>query len=113
MCGGLASCVHTRSITYETTDRPPKPQDRLIGIVDSQTVTRPFTIIGVVEGNAGKLHSVVDTLENLKRAARRMGGDALMDIQHGPKGGVAVPFGSGYAYGNLREIWSAKVIIWQ
>jgi hypothetical protein len=110
----ILGCVSTRSIRYETIVRPPKPSDYPIEILDLSNINRPYKVIGIVQANAGKLHSTDDTIEHLKAEARKMGGDALIDLQQGTsKGGVIVPAGDMYVYGNVREIWSAKVIVWE
>lgn len=108
------SCVNTRIIPYETNPRTTKPKNFPIPIFESSNIKKPYKIIGAVEANAGKLHSVSDTVEHLKNAARKMGGDALLDLQKGPSsGGVIAPAGKLYYYGNVREIWSAKVIVFE
>jgi hypothetical protein len=93
------SCVNTRQIVYETQRREAKPPDYPIEILESPSVSRPYKVIGVVEANAGKLHSSEDTLNKLRAAARQMGADALLDVNRGSRG--------------PREIWSAKAIAWQ
>lgn len=109
----LASCVSTRSIPYETTSRAAKPQDYPMEVVESAGLSRPHKVIGVVHVNAGKLHSVKNTLEHLRTDARKMGGDALMDLQQGPvKRNVPGPLGSYRFEDSVREDWSAKVIVW-
>jgi hypothetical protein len=82
-------------------------------IFDPANSRIPFKVIGVVEADAGILHSPSDTLAHLKRAARSMGGDALTDLQRGPGAGMITPTGSSYVYQNTREIWSAKMIVWE
>jgi hypothetical protein len=109
----LASCVSTRSIPYETTSRAPKPQDYPMEIVESAGLSRPYKVIGVVQANAGKLHSVKNTLEHLRTDARKMGGDALMDLEQGPvKKDLTGPFRNYRFEDSVREDWSAKVIVW-
>ncbi len=82
-------------------------------IVESSNINRPYKIIGVVEANAGKLHSVKDTLEHLRASARKMGGDALMDLQKSPvKSEPTGPLRSYRFDDSVREVWSARVIIW-
>lgn len=110
---GACGCVNTRCIRYETSARSPKPSDFPIEILDAANIVKPYKVIGVVEANAGKLHSPTDTINHLKRQARAMGGDALLNLQHGPGAGMIMPVGSSYMYGNLREIWTAKVIVWK
>ncbi|MBM3300905.1 MAG: hypothetical protein FJ280_07055 [Planctomycetes bacterium] len=107
-----AGCVNTRSIPYETHARPAKSPDFPIEIRDEADISRPYKIIGVVEANAGRLHSPTDTINNLKRQARAMGADALIGLQRGAGAGMITPVGSSYVYGNMREIWSAKAIVW-
>jgi hypothetical protein len=111
-------CVTTRIIPYETMVREPKPADYPMEVIDAASNTRTYIVIAVVEANAGKLHSVKDTLETIKKKARKLGGDALLDLINGPQaGGYITPapiLGRGsYVYGKPREIWSAKVIVWQ
>lgn len=108
-----SGCVKTRSIQYETYARPAKSPDFPIEILDAADISKPYKVIGVVEANAGKLHSSTDTINHLKRQARAMGGDALMSLQRGAGAGMITPVGSSYMYGNVREIWSAKVIVWR
>jgi hypothetical protein len=106
-------CVSTRSIPYETGSRDPKPSDYAIEILESSHLNRPFKVIGVVQANAGKLHSVKDTLEHLRAEARKMGGDALIDLDQGPAQSEAMGPGKRYSFEDrVREIWSAKVIVW-
>jgi hypothetical protein len=116
----IASAVSTRSIPYETVKRPPKPDNYLVEILDVSNITRPYKVIGIVEVNAGKKHNVADTILYLKKEARRMGGDALIHLQIqrvADAPGLVISFGktSGKTsdYRSLREIWSAKVIVWQ
>ena len=108
------SCVNTRCIRYENIPRSSKPANYPIEIIESTKINRPYKVIGVVQANAGKLHSVDDTIEHLKKQAREFGGDALLDLQQGStKSGVIAPVGKMYYYGNVRENWTAKVIVWE
>jgi hypothetical protein len=112
---GSLGCVNMRAIPYETVSREPKPKDYSMEIVESGNSKRPFKVIGMVQANAGRLHRVSDTLERLRVEARKMGGDALMDLQQGPaQTGAATsgPFASYRLDDNVREIWTAKVIVW-
>ena len=109
----LAACVNTRSIPYETHARPVRPDSYPIEILDVANISRPYKVIGVVEANAGKNHPPADTIENLKQEARKMGGEALIELQRGAGAGMIIPSGNIYMYGNVREIWAAKVIVWQ
>jgi len=108
------SCVTTRVVMYESISRPPKLSDTPIDIYESANLSKPYKVIAVVQANPGKLHNVADTLEYLKAKARKIGGDALLDLTQGPQpSGVIMPAGKSLVYGNVREIWSAKVIVWE
>ena len=109
----LAACVNTRGIPYETISRPPKPDSYQVDILDAVNISRPYKVIGIVEANAGKNNSVPDTIEHLKQEARKMGGEAIIELQRSAGAGMMVPAGNTYVYGNVREIWTAKVIVWQ
>lgn len=110
----LSGCVSVKSIPYETTARQPKPDNYLIDIYDSKDVNRPYKVIGIVQADAGKRHSVADTLEKLRSQARQMGGDALVDLTNQPIGiGVPTSKGGTIYSGHVRELWQAKVIVWK
>ena len=112
LCASVG-CVSTRSIPYETGSRAPKPSDYAMEIVESSLLNRPFKVIGVVQANAGKLHSVKDTLDHLRAEARKMGGDALIDLNQGPAKSEAMGPGKRYSFEDtVRVMWSAKVIVW-
>ena len=111
----LAGCVSVsvKSVPYETAARPPKPQDFLIEVYESKDIKRPYKVIGLVQVNAGKRHSVADTLEQLRSAARQMGADALIDLGNQPIG-AGVPSNGGTIYsGHVRDLWTAKAIVWE
>lgn len=82
----LSGCVSIKSVPYETRARTPKPDDFPIEIVESKNITKPYKVIGLVQVNAGKKHSVADTLEKLRSAARQLGADALIDFSNQPIG---------------------------
>lgn len=110
----LSGCVSVKSIPYETTARPPKPDDYSIEIYESNDLSKPYKVIGIVQANAGKKHSVADTMEKLRTQARRMGGDALIDLTNQPIGaGIPTSSGGTIYSGHVRELWQAKVIVWE
>ena len=107
-------CVKRQSIRYETIVRPPKPEDYAMEIVDSGNITVSYRVIGLVQVDAGKNYNVEKAIEILRDEARKMGGDALLDLEQGPStGGVFVPIGDTYIYSQARQIWKAKVIVWE
>ena len=110
----LFGCVSVKSIPYETNPRDPKPDNFPIEIFDSKDLTMPYKIIGIVQADAGKKHSVADVLQKFRSLARRMGGDALIDLTNQPIGtGIPTSKGGIVYSGHVRELWQAKVIVWQ
>jgi len=109
----IAGCVKVKTIPYESAPRAPKPADFPIEIIDPHDIDRPYKVIGMVQVNAGKKHSVEDILEKLRDAARQMGADALLGFDSQPVG-VAVPSQGGVVYsGHVRELWRTKAIVWE
>lgn len=94
----LAACGVTTKVTpYETKVRPVKRAGRAIEVYDSsESVTRPFKVIGVVQAIGGFLSREDDLREKLVTEARALGGDAIVDVDRHAVGGG----------------WSAKVIVW-
>jgi hypothetical protein len=116
----IFGCVTTKSIRYETIIRPPKPSDYPIEILDRENIKHPYKVIGIVQAEARRSHNIDDVIEHLKNEARKMGGDALIDLQHGVLKEDAISsyygnphYGSVYTYEFYRQIWSAKVIVWE
>lgn len=111
----ILGCVNAKAIRYETMERLSKPEDYPIEILDSSNITRPYKVIGVVQAEPGAV-SIKTIIEHMKAEARKMGGDALLDLQKTfvPSGGAILPIGTMYVYGQgSRDIWSAKVIVWE
>ena len=110
----LCGCVSIKTVPYETIDRSPKPDNFPIEILDSRNITKPYKVIGFVQADAGKNHSVQDMLEKLRAGARKMGADALVDLGNQPIG-AGVPSSSGGTIysGHVRDLWTAKAIVWQ
>ena len=112
----ILGCVNAKAIRYETTERLPKPDNYPIEIVDPANITRPYKVIGLVQAQPGTVVSMESIIEGLKAEARKIGGDALLDLQKTfvPSGGAIAPVGTMYAYSqNVKVIWSAKVIVWE
>lgn len=107
------SCVSLRSIRYEDTPRNPRP-DYPVEILESKDVYQPYKVIGLVEVSAGKWHNLTGVMERLKDAARKMGGQALVDLRRQAVGtGVPISQDGTTYLGYVRELWSAKVIVWE
>lgn len=80
--------------------------------MDARDIKRPSKIIGLVQVRVRGGHDIKDTTEYLKVEARKMGGDALIELSSQIiEQGRPVP-GGGTAYDEW-EIWTAKVIVWE
>jgi len=111
----ITDCLRSSGIRYETIVRQPKPSNHPIEIVDSKNIDRTYKIIGVVQAEKG-IHSLEIIIERLKIEARKMGGDALIDLHKelSSRGGAVIPAGGRLFFAqNQREIWTAKVIVWE
>ncbi len=109
----LYGCATTRSVLYEKTALPPKPSDFKIEIFSREGLNRPYKVIGIVIASTGLLHAFQDAVEHLQADAKKMGGDALIDLTQGLPEGEAMPSGGWFIFGERGEIWSARVITWE
>jgi len=117
----LTSCADINVFQYDTVVRSPKPFDFPIAILDKAKINRPYKIIGLVQVDASKRQFAAEIIEQLKYEARKLGGDALIDLQqqpletHFPIGGTfpIVSQGDLSYSGHFRNLWTAKVIVWQ
>lgn len=106
-------CVSVRSSYYGSSLRSPRP-DGPVEILEVQDIHQPYRVIGSVEVAAYKGHNLMGIVERLKDAARKMGGEALTDLQYRPVGmGVPVSEHRTMYVGYVRDLWSAKVIVWE
>ena len=79
----------------------------------SGNLTRPFKVIGVISARGGSYKREKSALYKLKKTAREMGGDALLDFM---KGGVEVQGiarSKGESSSSPYHLYSAKVIVFQ
>jgi len=108
----LTGCVSVRSIRYEAAARQPRP-DCSVDIFDAASIKKPYKVIGEVRAAADERISLARVMDKLRDAARKMGGDALVDLQHQAVGtGIPVSQDSSLYFGCVRDLWSAKVIVW-
>ena len=113
ICILFTGCVYVRSVPCDSSLRKPKPDDYQIEIVEAGDVNKPYKVIGFLDATAVKNRNVETVLYKLKKAAKKMGGDALIELHKQPVGiGVPAQDGSIYAV-HVRDLWKAKVIVWQ
>jgi len=83
LIASLSGCTQTRTVLYDKTLRPAKPKTYHIAIYDASSIQRPYKVIGIAISSAGPFHRVLDAINNLQDEARKMGGDALIDLSKG------------------------------
>ncbi len=85
ICLGMTACAwKIRSMSYDGVERMSKPADHPVPIIaDRSSIDQPFVIIGLVEADPGNLATLGERemLNAMKREARKMGGDALINLQ--------------------------------
>ena len=112
----LSSCVDITVLRYETMIRLPKSVDFPIPILDKATINRPYKVIGLIKIDAGTRQFTAEIIEQIKSEARKLGGDALIDLEQQPLESsfpIDQPSSSLFYTGHLRDLWTAKVIVWE
>jgi len=113
LIASLSGCTQTRAVPFDKTVRPAKPKVYHIAIYDAVRINRPYKVIGIAITSTGPFHRVLDAIEHLQDEARKMGGDALIDLSKGAPIGVEMPTSWEAILGSSEEILNAKVIVWQ
>ena len=109
----LFGCATTRGVLQDKAERHVKPKDYNLEIYAAYGAPRAYKVIGTVIASTGPFHHVLDAIEHLQDEARKMGGDALIDLTQRMPQGEPMPEGGWFIFGNTGEIWSAKVIVWE
>lgn len=66
-------------LRYDDSTYPPKPDDFTINILDRDSIDRG--VIAQVNDRQTSIKSDSQVMENLRQAARGLGGDALIDLE--------------------------------
>jgi len=118
LAGGCATVVSSHH-SDELAPRAPRAFDHPIRIIDSGVPERPHEVIGSVRVRVklspytGKVWPRNRILERLKEEARKLGGDALIQLACEPQSGGGDYLAPDGAYrSGSSEIWSALVIVW-
>ena len=110
------SVTATRS---EVQARDPQPSTHHIRLIDDEVPDRPHKVIGTVRAKV-KLSPYLTNVwpedkivKRLKTEARKIGGDALINLTTTPVrgGGVYLDPTSGFGQVNT-QLWTASVIVW-
>ncbi len=113
LIASLSSCTQTRTVHFDKTVRPAKPKTYHIAIYDAVSINRPYKVIGMVIASFGPFHHVLDAIKHLQDEARKMGGDALIDLSKGTPKGLEMRTSWEAILGSSEEILNAKVIVWE
>lgn len=83
---GCSWFVRTQGFAYDDVKRTPKASDHPIPILESPPVGRPHVVIGMVQADSGTADGIGDRelQEGLRKEARKMGGDALINLERRP-----------------------------
>jgi hypothetical protein len=104
----LAGCLyHAHYVSHgdgASLDRSETSPD-LVKVVTAKEVDRPYRTIGIVHAPASLTER--DAIAALKRRARTLGGDALLDVRRQAAGSSADQASSA-----LAAAWEADVIVW-
>ena len=87
----ISGCASVRSVKYENITRLEKAKDYPIEIIERRDIKKEYKVIGLAQVNAGKLHDTADVMNKLREQARKMGGDALTELEQQPIGGGYTP----------------------
>jgi hypothetical protein len=109
----VGGCAYSKSVRYETITRAEKPENYPIELIERKDIKREYKVIGLAQVNAGKLASTADVMEKLREQARKMGGEALTELEQQPIGGGSAYKGTGSYSGHVRDLWSAKIVVWE
>jgi len=113
LISSLFGCATTRGVLHDKAERQVKPKDYNVEIYAAYGAPHPYKVIGTVIASTGPFHHVMDAIEHLQDEARKMGGDALIDLAQGMPKGEPMPEGGWFIFGGTGEIWSTKVIVWE
>jgi hypothetical protein len=98
----LIDCAATETIKYDEVERAPKPKDYPMEVYTEAGVPKEHKVIGEVRVDIpGMAYSKEEMVARLKSEARKIGADAIVNIHK-----------TGNTSGGMRELWSAKAIVW-
>lgn len=100
LCLILSGCASTSRVQFDNIERQPKPDDYPMEILDKADINRSYKVIGYVHSSRGYFNVDAHAIENLKKNARKLGGDALIDLEFLPRV-------------DAGDLYQAKVIIWE
>ena len=108
----LAACVQSNDAVIGSAKYESKPDNYPIEIFEVKKIDRKFKIIGTIRTPLERNQAATEAIEKLKQMARKIGGDAVVDLHEESVSGT-VELGVGAARYRSRKIYlTAKVIVW-
>ena len=108
----LAACVRSNDSAIVPARYESKPDNYPIEILEVKKIDREYKIIGKIHTTLEANQAVAEAIERLKQMARKIGGDALVDLHKESVSGT-VELGVGASrYRNRKIYLTAKVIVW-
>lgn len=108
----LMACTNTKSISYESSTRQSKESEYVMEIFDSSNIDREYKVIGEISIKAGKITSTKKIMKTLIDRAKKMGADAVIDLRTSSIGGGSYDGSTATYSGDAKQLWKAKVIVW-
>ncbi len=105
----LSGCISTQKMQFDRAFDPTAGDSRNVEVLDSANVKRSYKVIGIVEADAVADYGLNNVLSALKLEAKKMGGQAVIDVQRVPM--YSKTFWDGLFPSGQR--WSGKVITWE
>ena len=78
--GCMSSGIPIQIERYDTVVRPAKNSDAPVEIVGQERVTQPYKVIGTISATRPTDGNPMEVFEELENGVRKVGGDALMDL---------------------------------
>ncbi|MDP2654460.1 MAG: hypothetical protein Q8Q08_10575 [Candidatus Omnitrophota bacterium] len=112
---GAAGCSLYHVNSEEVTFNYHPPKKSATEVVYLEAVDRPHEVVGFVTVNAERRQKMPAVIEQLKKEAGVLGGDAITNITKNGKGGTEEKTGlkKFLANGNIRTSFTATVISFQ
>lgn len=109
----LLSCTNTRSISYDQTYRPIKSSEYQMQIFSVDDIEKDYKVIGEIMVKANKWTSTTKMMAKIIDRAKKMGADAILDLETSSIGAGSYNGTTAIYSGDAKQLWKAKVIIWQ
>ncbi len=101
--------ISVSKMIYLSPIPPSKTETFSMQIIDRNQIGRPYKIIGLIQAQ-GYGQSKDEIVEQLKREARKLGGDAMIDLQQGYENTEVLDPKQKFI---MKRPFSAKVIVWE